>query len=97
MKFKTEKLNFKKKSINEVKKKSDNFYKLIKERRSVRDFESQIIDIKNLKLSKKIYETSIDNLLTNRPKNMLMDVSKFENTYFKLPDLRKEMLNEFKI
>lgn len=46
MKFKTEKLNFKKNSIDEIKKKSDNFYKLIKERRSVRDFESQIIDIK---------------------------------------------------
>ena len=49
MKFKTEKLNPKITSINEIIKKSEYFYKLIKKRRSVREFSNKKFDIKILK------------------------------------------------
>ena len=49
MKFKTEKLNFKKNSIKEIIIKSKNFYNIIKERRSVREFSKEKIDISIIK------------------------------------------------
>ena len=45
MKFKTEKLNFKKLTINKIKKNSKIFYNNIKKRRSIRDFANTEIDI----------------------------------------------------
>ena len=58
-------------------------------------FLKEIISVKKIILQENIYETSIDSFLKNRPKNMLMDVSKFENSYFKLPTLKNEIFNEF--
>ena len=51
MKFKTEKLNFKEAPIKEITKRSVKFYKLIKERRSVREFSDKKIDINIIKNS----------------------------------------------
>ena len=49
MKFKTEKLNFKEAPIKEITKRSVKFYKLIKERRSVREFSDKKIDMNIIK------------------------------------------------
>ena len=49
MKFKTEKLNYKMISFKEIIKRSKDFYKLIKERRSVREFTNKKIDINIIK------------------------------------------------
>ena len=49
MKFNTEKLNHKALPLKEIVKKSKEFYNLIKERRSVRDFSNIEIDIKIIK------------------------------------------------
>ena len=46
MKFKTEKLKYKKLPMKEIIKKSHNFYKLMNNRRSVREFNKEKIDIK---------------------------------------------------
>ena len=46
MKFKTEKLKYTKIPMKEIVKKSHNFYKLINNRRSVREFKKEKIDIK---------------------------------------------------
>ena len=46
MKFKTEKLKYTKIPMKEIVKKSNNFYKLINNRRSVREFDKENIDIK---------------------------------------------------
>ena len=54
MEFITKKLNFSNQTIKEMKNNSNNFYKKIKERRSVRDFKKNMIDfdiIKNAILS----------------------------------------------
>ncbi len=49
MKYITEKLNFTKQSISEMKKNSDSFYNQIKNRRTVRDFNKETFDINILK------------------------------------------------
>ena len=49
MKFKTEKLNYKMIPFKEIIKRSKDFYKLIKERRSVREFTNKKIDINIIK------------------------------------------------
>ena len=49
MKFKTEKLIFTTPPFKEIIKRSKNFYKLIKKRRTIRDFSNKKIDINIIK------------------------------------------------
>ena len=49
MKFKTEKLNYKKSSEKTILKKAKNFYQLLKKRRSIRDFDEKTINMNIIK------------------------------------------------
>ena len=51
MEFITKKLNFSNQTIKEMKNNSNNFYKIIKKRRSVRDFKNNMIDFDIIKNS----------------------------------------------
>ena len=49
MKFKTEKINYKKSSIKTILHKTKKFYQLLKKRRSIRDFDKKAIDMNIIK------------------------------------------------